>query len=1591
MLRGAVKREMRVRQRDALGARSAASVARVLVCWALLGFAGLVALPSVVTAATDVVTTCTNACHRPPGFFGPDIYTTYFGGGENAGHTLDWNPRVVESTVTAELPQGAKMPCNECHVLHGKSTSSIYQFDETRTGGPITVVRDLCEGCHLPRDSATTTAVVVCGLELKKLPPGVPDHADASTKPCSDCHGSSAHAPASHSGGGDCATCHGTSGSHAIHVSASDARGPGGIACTDCHDSDAFPYFATGTDSDASGYVELDETTVCDECHSPGGSYDGVDSTIAPSGAMSVGAKDNWAGKVYQTTNSLQSGKERWCVGCHDGDSAVSGEEPSLIEGVYAPPVAGDESGSYIYGTGWGYYETGHGTPSSTVIPSNASDPGPSLECDDCHDYLLSHVDGDRRTFTASGGTPTTYRTGYRLDRVGGNEPMLVPWPGGTANSAANYRLCTQAGCHDGAPSSYESTSARTTNFWSDDRPDLGSLHAYHLGFNMNLRWAPDWGASNTSRITCVSCHNVHGSKYLGMIHDGTLISDTVNRHDGLRMWYRNVSVSAWNEANPDPPAPEDVTLAMSDGWIWRGGTSSTLCTHCHGNNNTLDVPRALWRGYGIAPVLDWVGSPGYEDDGVDPDIGSAVDSLRFRVTYSDANNDAPSYVRLLIDRDDDGDFGDASEIVTLTPEAPGDQTYCNRNPYFSLLTLAKAGDNAISYRFEASDGLTTPTMTATRTVSIVNAGPALRWTGDAGYVNDGVNPNSGTTDVTSYEFRITYLDADGEAPSGGSPTLYVDRTEDGDYADLGESTTMTPMVGGDYLSGKRFSHATTLTRQLDDSINYYFGASDGLDATQSAVATVTVIQNINFAPSLAWTGESGYTTDGVSPDYQAARKPFYFRAEYTDANDDAPGAKQVWIDLDDDTVYEANEKFDMTQTVTADDPAKTDGDMTNGEFYAGKVHIGATGDGTLKYCFYFADVFSAEATGVHLTDRTLSVFDAIDVPSDFGTIQAAVDDAGTTAGETILVADGSWVGFHYKGKDIIVESINGPASTEISKTGNVVEFNSFSGSGSDSTLRGFTVTGGTYGVYSNLSNTTVEECVIEGNSIGVYHTGLAADPIVVDGCTLRDNTGAGMQTTNGSAITTIRDTEISGNDARGLTSAGGNCTIDGCDISGNTMAGNGGGAYFAGTISPLTITDTTFDGNQGTQGGGIYIGGNASCNATFDRTMLSGNTASTGIGGAIYTGQGVYAYTDVTFSGNAAATDGGGVLANNSQCTYTRCAFVGNSAGNATANGGGAVWATNGRAAFTNATFSGNYAVFNGGAVWTQNTVNPLTYTNCTFGGNRAGNLGGGMYVNFANVGQITIRNCVMWGDDASASATRDEIDGGASYTNTVLQYTDINQQYTVFASQTGNMTSDPLYVNGRPASEAATTAGDYHLQPGSPCEEAASATYAPADDIDGDERPQPVGTGADDMGSDEIAGVGGGSFSLPGPMGSETILRTGSGRTATPGLSRMPIGADGLDGGVRSFLTAESVLLGDFAVAKPGGAVTALPALPAQAAIAVPLAGVPAATGAQAASAEPLANAPATPAAPVAPAAATLGFVSLAVFWLRKLLLGA
>ena len=503
--------------------------------------------------------------------------------------------------------------CEECHSVHGtqklamvlgaingnvgdSNLVTVVGFQSTDTDltdldpSSIAASDGVCDVCHISSGGAanshpdsnqdgnhnqgnTGDSCMVCHSHESSFA-----HAGGGGTGCDDngCHGH----------GGDYDGGSGTWEAHSTHTDGL-AKGPGAMLCGDCHDTNNYPAFKSGT-----GTVpyDLSETDVCDACHSPDGAFDGVDDAT-------VGAKNNWDNGVYESNGvTLKAGKEQWCVTCHDDDPANSKQDGS---GVNAPKVGGNNSS-------WGFYATGHGR----------NNPDPIVECLDCHDATIAHIDGDARTYevindnTTSVSVVNPYNDSYRLK----DDSMVMPRPLRSAWARQDFALCL--GCHWGDEvlgAGDDQWDVSHTNFWDENYTiaNVGNDHFYHLKKDVGVRFDSDWDGTQDSRTSCVACHNVHGSSAEAMIRGGELI-DHVPALDFTYL------------VNPSPPVPDpDAKLTGSaGGWMRHDSTSvasTGVCKTCHSEYHArYERDPKLWPK--VIPI------PGAEPDVVVADgTGSSV------------------------------------------------------------------------------------------------------------------------------------------------------------------------------------------------------------------------------------------------------------------------------------------------------------------------------------------------------------------------------------------------------------------------------------------------------------------------------------------------------------------------------------------------------------------------------------------------------------------------------------------------------------------------------------------------------------------------------------------------------------------------------------------------------------------------------------------------------------------------------------------------------------------------------------------------------------------------------------------------------
>ena len=457
----------------------------------------------------------------------PRDYSYAWGSGadvnEHVSHVLNYIGPYWDSDWDADTSgsgdengHDSLMACSSCHNVHGAagaegSTNEPMIRDGSLTGrtgyGFSYVVEDLPAGGY-PSNMVTSLNA--------SLPISVGAVFRNGNAMCQDtCHQCPTPLGSSYNASGSswgtyleyyrptvislCNICHayGTGTSHPTH---DDSTGKGvDLECYVCHDSGGH----VNNSIDFDDQKPLSTTEACDDCHSPGGAFDG-----------SQMAKDNWEQGVYDEAGlSLWEGKEEWCAGCHDDDPDTLGtNESALIDGVHAPGIVGDD-------TAYGFYASGHGK-SGTV------------QCLDCHDATFAHIDGEARTYEAASDN---YQEGYRL-----NTSMRIPRIGGGA-AESDFALCYK-GCHH----IYDDQSRFYTNFKEALYRPARNWHEEHLQSLFTgpegQVWDSDWdgeycgmsggGLCADSAMSCPACHNVHGSP---MDVSGTLYPNPVMiRHGEL-------------------------------------------------------------------------------------------------------------------------------------------------------------------------------------------------------------------------------------------------------------------------------------------------------------------------------------------------------------------------------------------------------------------------------------------------------------------------------------------------------------------------------------------------------------------------------------------------------------------------------------------------------------------------------------------------------------------------------------------------------------------------------------------------------------------------------------------------------------------------------------------------------------------------------------------------------------------------------------------------------------------------------------------------------------------------------------------------
>jgi hypothetical protein len=474
----------------------------------------------------------------------------------------------------------------------------------------------------------------------------------------------------------------------------------------------------------------------------------------------------------------------------------------------------------------------------------------------------------------------------------------------------------------------------------------------------------------------------------------------------------------------------------------------------------------------------------------------------------------------------------------------------------------------------------------------------------------------------------------------------------------------------------------------------------------------------------------------------------------------------------------------------------------------------------------YYVDINSTNATPPYTNWSTAA-----------NDIQSAVNQ--TTNGDLVLVNSGVYQSggllisspsstSYYSvilTNAITLQSAIGPTTTFIQcpavgvgGSGMLINSSVFMTNGS--VLNGFTLTtngtvadlGGCCGVIATSPGATITNCILTGFSYGGAHSGTLYD------CIITGNTGGGA------IQSTMLDCIISNNIAEnGGGVFGGNLTN--CVIVNNTAYDNGGGASSEAGY-PVVLNNCLISNNVAEVGGGVlnYVVPGPSgqiiyTNCILNNCIVISNSAEI-VGGGAFCGQlnnCLISSNYVTGKASGNFTPGGGGMESGS--AYD-CTLIGNHVTGPQGMYGGGADGTyfSGHTVLSNCVLVANSAPHGGGA-------NDCKLVNCTVLSNSA-SLGGGVL-------DSTNDNCILY------------YNNGGDYYPATTQYP-LNYCCTTLAATNGfrNITNAPLFIN--------LAAGDYHLQPTSPCINSGNNAYISSATTDLDGNPRIVG-GTVDIGAYE------------------------------------------------------------------------------------------------------------------------------------------
>lgn len=371
----------------------------------------------------------------------------------------------------------------------------------------------------------------------------------------------------------------------------------------------------------------------------------------------------------------------------------------------------------------------------------------------------------------------------------------------------------------------------------------------------------------------------------------------------------------------------------------------------------------------------------------------------------------------------------------------------------------------------------------------------------------------------------------------------------------------------------------------------------------------------------------------------------------------------------------------------------------------------------TLQSMINYVDenIATKTATAEMMTDYFIPSADIADIPNDFNLTLTTAESVGRVA---VITRKADLAGvplFNVDGKLTITNlTLEG---NSVEATAPMIQSAGDLTIGSGATIRDVVGGGAINATEGNITvSGVIENCsAAEGGAI--YHS------------------GNGTVTLNGTGKI-INNTATSGNGGA-VWLAEGMIEVSGMsEISGNKAESGNGGAVFANGIVEIKIDQGgSIKGNTAKEGGAVYA--NATATVSIFKTgdvspAVTGNTATSGNGGAIYVNGGSVSVSGGSLSDNKAENgNGGAVYSNSASVTVSETA----EAGSNIAKEGGAVYTVSGDVNVNGGSINNNTATAgSGGAVYAGS--GKVTVSGGSLSGNKSDTASGGaIYAGSGNV----------------------------------------------------------------------------------------------------------------------------------------------------------------------------------------------------------------------------------------------------------------